>query len=46
MTDWQAPWAVLMTQANGNSIVHETVFENKLGYVNDLKRMGAKVKII
>jgi len=45
MTDWQAPWAVLMTQANGNSIVHETVFENKLGYVNDLKRMGAKVKL-
>jgi len=45
MTDWQAPWAVLMTQANGDSIVHETVFENKLGYINDLKRMGAKVKL-
>lgn len=45
MTDWQAPWAVLMTQAIGESIIHETVFENKLGYVNDLKKMGASVKL-
>jgi UDP-N-acetylglucosamine 1-carboxyvinyltransferase len=45
MTDWQAPWAVLMTQATGESVVHETVFENKLGYVQDLKRMGAKVTL-
>ena len=43
MTDWQAPWAVLMTQAEGVSTIHETVFENKLGYVQDLKRMGAKM---
>ncbi|MDE2026653.1 MAG: UDP-N-acetylglucosamine 1-carboxyvinyltransferase, partial [Patescibacteria group bacterium] len=42
MTDWQAPWAVLMTQAQGESIIHETVFENKLGYVHDLKKMGAQ----
>lgn len=41
MTDWQAPWTVLMTQAEGESLVHETVFENKLGYVTDLKKMGA-----
>lgn len=45
MTDWQAPWAVLMTQAEGTSIVHETVFENKMGYVKDLRKMGAKVKL-
>jgi UDP-N-acetylglucosamine 1-carboxyvinyltransferase len=45
MTDWQAPWGVLMTQADGESIIHETVFENKLGYINDLKKMGAKVKL-
>lgn len=45
MTDWQAPWAVLMTQANGESIIHETVFENKLGYVKDLKKMGARMKV-
>jgi UDP-N-acetylglucosamine 1-carboxyvinyltransferase len=41
LTDWQAPWAVLMTQAKGTAIIHETVFENKLGYVEDLKKMGA-----
>jgi UDP-N-acetylglucosamine 1-carboxyvinyltransferase len=45
MTDWQSPWAVLMTQAEGTSIVHETVFENKLGYVKDLKKMGAKMEL-
>ncbi len=44
MTDWQAPWAVLMTQAEGTAIIHETVFENKLGYVKDLMKMGAKME--
>ena len=41
LTDWQAPWAVMMTQAKGTAIIHETVFENKLGYIEDLKKMGA-----
>lgn len=45
MTDWQAPWAVLMTQANGISSIHETVFENKMGYIEDLQRMGASIEI-
>ncbi|MBI5122961.1 UDP-N-acetylglucosamine 1-carboxyvinyltransferase [Candidatus Roizmanbacteria bacterium] len=45
LTDWQAPWAVLMTQAKGSSIIHETVFENKLGYIEDLKKMGAKARL-
>ncbi len=45
LTDWQAPWAILMTQAEGVATIHETVFENKMGYVADLKRMGAKVKL-
>jgi UDP-N-acetylglucosamine 1-carboxyvinyltransferase len=44
MTDWQAPWAVLMTQADGTSIIHETVFEDKFGYVPDLRKMGAHVQ--
>jgi len=44
MTDWQAPFAVLMTRAQGVSTIHETVFENKFGYVRDLKRMGAKIE--
>ena len=41
MTDWQAPWAVLMTQAEGAAIIHETVFENRFGYAEELKKMGA-----
>lgn len=43
MTDWQAPWAILMTQAEGESVVHETVFESRFGYVAELKKMGAKI---
>ena len=44
MTDWQAPWSVLMTQANGISIIHEAVFENKLGHIEELKKMGAVIE--
>lgn len=43
MTDWQAPWAVLMTKADGVSTIHEAVFENKCGYYLELKKMGAKI---
>ena len=45
MTDWQAPWAVLMTQSEGESLIHETVFENKLEYIRDLQKMGAKAEL-
>lgn len=43
MTDWQGPWAVLMTQANGESVIHETIYESRFGYVKELKKMGAKI---
>lgn len=43
MTDWQAPWAVLMTQARGVATIHETVFENRFGYVAELAKMGAQI---
>lgn len=43
MTDWQAPWAVLMTQANGISTIHETVFESRFSYVKELAKMGADI---
>lgn len=46
MTDWQAPWAVLMTQAEGESIIHEAVFSNRFGYVTELRKMGAKIRFI
>jgi UDP-N-acetylglucosamine 1-carboxyvinyltransferase len=43
MTDWQAPWAVLMTQANGTSVIHETIYESRFSYVPELRKMGAKI---
>ncbi|MDP3888766.1 MAG: UDP-N-acetylglucosamine 1-carboxyvinyltransferase [bacterium] len=45
MTDWQALWAVLMTQAEGTSIIHETVFEKRFQYLSALSKMGAKVEL-
>jgi UDP-N-acetylglucosamine 1-carboxyvinyltransferase len=44
MTDWQGPWAVLMTKANGQSTIHETVYENRFTYVEELKKMGANIE--
>jgi UDP-N-acetylglucosamine 1-carboxyvinyltransferase len=44
MTDWQGPWAVLMTKANGVSTIHETVYENRFTYVEELRKMGAKIE--
>lgn len=46
MTDWQAPWAVLMTQATGEATIHETIFENRFGYAEELKKMGAQIESI
>ncbi len=43
MTDWQAPWAVFMTQAEGISTIHESVFESRFSYVAELKKMGAHI---
>lgn len=45
MTDWQQPFAVLLTQANGISLIHETVYENRFGYVKTLKEMGADLEL-
>jgi len=45
-TDLQAPFAVLMTQANGESKIFETIWESRFGYVNDLKKMGANISLI
>lgn len=43
MTDWQQPFVVLLTQASGTSVVHETVYENRFGYTETLNKMGADV---
>ncbi len=44
-TDIQAQWMALMCLTNGNSIVEETVFENRFLHVCELQRLGANLKI-
>ncbi len=43
MTDWQQPFVVLLTQAAGSSVIHETVYEKRFGYTETLKDMGADI---
>lgn len=45
MTDWQQPLVVALTQADGISIVHETVYENRLGFTDALNDMGARIQV-
>ena len=45
MTDWQQPLVVALTQTSGLSIVHETVYENRLGFTHALNEMGATIQL-
>ncbi|MBI5254220.1 UDP-N-acetylglucosamine 1-carboxyvinyltransferase [Candidatus Falkowbacteria bacterium] len=45
MTDWQQPFAVMLTQANGLSVIHETVYEGRFGYIEAFKSMGAQIQL-
>lgn len=45
MTDWQQPLTVALTQAEGESIVHETVYENRMGFTDALVKMGANIAV-
>jgi UDP-N-acetylglucosamine 1-carboxyvinyltransferase len=42
-TDLQSPFAILLTQASGVSLIHETLYEGRLLYLDKLRAMGAKV---
>lgn len=44
-TDLQAPFMAFLTRASGTGIITETVFENRFMHVDELKRMGADIKI-
>jgi UDP-N-acetylglucosamine 1-carboxyvinyltransferase len=44
-TDMQSQMMALLLTADGNSVVTETVFENRFMHVEEMKRMGAKIKI-
>ena len=45
-TDYQAPLSVLMTQAQGVSSIHETIFEDRLDHTRELVKMGADIEVI
>ncbi|MFA4880512.1 MAG: UDP-N-acetylglucosamine 1-carboxyvinyltransferase [Candidatus Doudnabacteria bacterium] len=45
-TDLQAPFAVLLTQAQGESMVHDPMYEGRLKYLGELKKMGGRVEIL
>jgi UDP-N-acetylglucosamine 1-carboxyvinyltransferase len=44
-TDLQPPTAVLLTQARGTSRIFETIFEDRLEWMSELRRMGADIDI-
>lgn len=44
-TDMQAQFMAMLTISSGTSVVTETVFENRFMHVDELRRMGAKIKI-
>lgn len=45
-TDFQAPLSVLMTQADGVSSIHETIFEDRLDHTRELVKMGAQIELV
>jgi UDP-N-acetylglucosamine 1-carboxyvinyltransferase len=44
-TDIQPPTTVLLTQATGDSVVHEAIFEDRLEWTAELARMGARIEL-
>jgi UDP-N-acetylglucosamine 1-carboxyvinyltransferase len=44
-TDMQAQYMALMTQAEGTSVIHETIFENRFMHASEMQRLGAKIQI-
>lgn len=44
--DWQPLATLILTQADGQSLVHDTVYTDRLDYTKDLNRMGAKIEIV
>ena len=44
-TDLQPPTSVLLTQADGRSTVHEAIFEDRLEWMTELRKMGASIEL-
>lgn len=46
LSDQVPPLAVLATQASGVSLIHEWMYEGRLGYINELVKMGANAVLL
>ncbi|BAZ49993.1 UDP-N-acetylglucosamine 1-carboxyvinyltransferase [Nostoc sp. NIES-4103] len=44
-TDMQAPFMALLTLAEGDSLINESVFENRLRHASELNRLGADIRV-
>ena len=44
-TDLGQPMSVLLTQAEGMSIFEETIYENRMGHIKYLQKMGANIRV-
>lgn len=44
-TDMQSVFASVLTTAKGTSLIIENIFENRYKYVNELRKMGAKITV-
>ena len=45
-TDLQPQISVLLTQANGKSVIHEPLYDNRFQHLQELKKMGADIEIV
>ena len=45
-TDVQAPFGILATQANGETLIHDPLFEGRFNYVQELEKMGGRAKVL
>lgn len=46
LSDLHPPLGVLATQAEGVTLIHEWLYENRFGYLRELEQMGANIEIL
>jgi UDP-N-acetylglucosamine 1-carboxyvinyltransferase len=45
-TDVQAPFGILATAAEGKTLIHDTLYECRFNYIQEINRMGGKARIL
>ncbi|HSX39612.1 MAG TPA: UDP-N-acetylglucosamine 1-carboxyvinyltransferase [Candidatus Saccharimonadales bacterium] len=45
-SDWESFITLLMTKAEGISLIHDTIYTNRFGFIQELNRMGAKIDLL